>query len=184
MHFLQTPGRCAISLFTISPSTWNEAWPHCYGLHALLFTNNRLRVFVFIPNHSFWAVPLVIELNDETRIQSILKNTVFAYECTCEEIWCVSLSTRGRGFITWLVPFSVAEKVVRVWVSAVKVNVMEQTNKEQPQLSFSFEDDLAVLQTRESNKLRCENFAVNLWTHSTKFLKLCRRLQIMHITIW
>ena len=42
------------------------------------------------------------------------------------------------------------------------MNVMEQTNKEQPHLSFSFEDDLAVLQTRESNKLRCENFAVNL----------------------
>ena len=56
-----------------------------------------------------------------------------------------------------------AEKVSRVWVSAVnvlRVNVKGQTNEEPPKFTISFEG--AMLQASESNESRCENFEVNL----------------------
>ena len=49
------------------------------------------------------------------------------------------------------------KKVSRVWVSVVKVltvNVVEETNEELPNFTISFEDDIAVLQTSESNELQ------------------------------
>lgn len=55
--------------------------------------------------------------------------------------------------------FSIVAKVSRVRVSVVNVltvNVTEETKEEQPDFTISFEDDLPVLQTSESNESRCD----------------------------
>lgn len=56
--------------------------------------------------------------------------------------------------------FSIVTKVSRVRVSVVNVltvNVTEETKEEeQPDFTISFEDDLPVLQTSESNESRCD----------------------------
>ena len=55
--------------------------------------------------------------------------------------------------------FSIVAKVSRVRVSVVNVltvNVTEESKEEQPDFTISFEDDLPVLQTSESNESRCD----------------------------
>lgn len=50
--------------------------------------------------------------------------------------------------------FSIVAKVSRV--NVLIVNVTEETKEEQPDFTISFEDDLPVLQTSESNESRCD----------------------------